>query len=185
MKRFIVVEGPDNAGKSTLIKLLVNEGITELKFPKRTCDGLFKIESANDFAIFETLLDELATGTYVIDRFLISNMVYEGIRGGANSQRYIDKFHELNTKYNFTWVMLTRNKIGIDFDDDNISLSKTAFNSIIDSYSNYCKVLGLRETQYLKHNLMNEVIHCSDFLLHDIKDRLTEPLIWMMNESNE
>lgn len=185
MKQFIVVEGPDNAGKSSLIKLLVAEGVQELKFPKRTSDGLFKIESVNDFAIFETMLDNLADGMYVIDRFLISNMVYEGIRCGKSAQRYIDKFNELNEKYNFTWVVLTRNKLGVDFDDDNISLSKDGFNMVIDSYSTYCKLLQIKEVQYLKHNLMNEVVHCNTFLLHELSHKLTEPLLWMTNKSSE
>lgn len=184
MKQIIVIEGPDNAGKSSLIKLLKNEGCKEIKFPKQTKTGLFKIESENDFAIFESMLEHLADGLYVIDRFLISNMVYEGLRG-VDTSRYVNKLKELSERNVIDFIVLKRNKIGVDFSDDNISLSKDGFNQVIDSYSNYCKLLGIREYQYLKHDINNEVVHVNEFLLHELVHKLTEPLLWMTKESKE
>lgn len=157
MANLILVEGPDNSGKTTIINELIKRGGILLDFPKRTSEGLFKCESRNEIAIFTTMLNHLKTEWYILDRSYISNMVYEGIRGNK-IDHYIDDFNQLCKNHEVFVVPLIRNYIDEDFKDDNIILDKKQFNDVIDSYVSVYSLLNLVPIKYLSHDHSNKVI---------------------------
>ena len=137
MAKLIIVEGPDNSGKSTFISdmLLRYPELKELKFPKRNRDDeLFKIETANELDIFDTMFKHL-DGVYIVDRMLFSNVVYNKIRGEYNTQDYAN-IYDFLAKHQVLVCPFYRSAINIDFEDDNIKLSAYDFNHVILEYLN-------------------------------------------------
>lgn len=159
MARLILVEGPDNAGKTTLINRIRNiVNVELLEFPKSTAFGRFTIESRNEVAIFETMLEHLPDNKiFVLDRGYISNIVYGELRAMSPEQKsyidvYRDDFRRLIKNNDVYVIALTRNEITCEFEDDLISLSNGGFN----------KVIKLFEQEYSRFN-----IHCDKILEHD------------------
>lgn len=169
MAKLIIVEGPDNSGKSTLISHLKSLGVKELSFPKKTSEGLFKIESRNEVAIFETLLCQLE-GTYLVDRGYLSNVIYEGLRGKPTDQ-YIEDILRLTSKAQLKFIPLTRNNLDQDFEDDLIKLDKAKFNEVIQRYENLYQVLWLTPYKILEHDGLNNVVKAKsiDQVISDLK----------------
>lgn len=137
MAKLIIVEGPDNSGKSTFISdmLLRYPELKELKFPKRNRDAeLFKIETANELDIFDTMFKHL-DGVYIVDRMLFSNAVYNKIRGESTVRDYAN-IYDFMTKHEVLVCPFYRSAITVDFEDDNIKLSACDFNSVLLEYLN-------------------------------------------------
>lgn len=112
--RFVVLDGPDGAGKSTQAKLLLEqlkahgktalllrepggtdagEAIRSLLLEKRKHDNLsalaetFLFQAARAQLIQEVIKPALAKGTWVIcDRFTLSTLVYQGLAGGVKRE---------------------------------------------------------------------------------------------------
>lgn len=174
MARLIVVEGPDNSGKSTFIQHLLNNfpGTELIQFPKRNTDkSRFNIITRNDLAIFETMLDYLPQDkVFVLDRSYISNAVYERLRGDSKWPMYTSDMIDLIDHHDVLVVPLTRNYLDVPFQDDLISLSAEGFNKVIDLYNDEYEGLGLKPIEILKMDNENNPIE--SMALIDIDDAL-------------
>lgn len=171
--KLIVVDGPDNAGKTTLIdELTACVGFEKLNFPKRTEQGRFTIASRNEVAIFETMLEHLdPSKIYVIDRGYISNLVYYKFRKefgidlmdcekteNFDEDDYVNDIQRLKENHDVLYLTLTRDKLNADFEDDLISLTKDEFNRIIELFEQETAYAGGVKHKILTHNAQNEVI---------------------------
>jgi GTPase SAR1 family protein len=138
--KFIIVDGPDGAGKSTLISTLCDDkSAVEIKFKKTLPSGtLLRINAEKDFELLFSMFDLLdKSKTYVLDRFLVSNLVYDKVLRGEDTE--VSKFYyeELKNRFNVLEIFLTRPHIQEDFEDDRIKMSRTQFNLMIDEYKRY------------------------------------------------
>lgn len=141
---FIVFEGMDNCGKSTLLNNVVDaysDLVKEIKFKKTLPSGaLLRINAEKDFEILFSMFELLDPQyTYLLDRFIPSNMVYDKVLRGEDtslSQRYWDEFNE---RFDVTTIILTRPHIKADFVDDRISLTRDQFNLALDEYKKFGK----------------------------------------------
>ncbi|ASD52023.1 thymidylate kinase [Pseudomonas phage PspYZU05] len=173
MANLIIVEGPDNSGKSTFIEELRDVfGYTKITFPKRTKEGIFKIASRNEVEIFNAMLEHLdPSKVYIIDRCHISNIVYEAIRG-SNVTQYKEDLKLLLEKHDVYIVPTTRNKIVCDFSDDLISLSPFGFNKVIDLYDEIYSELGLKPEKLIEMDSHNNYIKTNTDTVTDVMKRI-------------
>lgn len=167
MADIILVEGPDNSGKTTLIEDICTKYCDthiNLDFPKRTDSGRFTIETRNEVACFETMLKYIDPRyVYVLDRGYLSNIVYGELRAMTKDEKdKIDVYREdlarLCTEHNVTIIGLTRNPLEIEFEDDLISLSNGGFNKVISLFEKEYKRLGIEPTKILNHDSKNKII---------------------------
>ena len=184
MANVILVEGPDNAGKTSFINRILKDNtwcISQLEFPKRPDSGRFTIETRNEVAIFETMLDYLPNDhAYILDRGYISNIVYGSLRAmdpqqKASIQVYRDDLERLSKNHSVYCIGTTRNKIECDFEDDLISLSNGGFNKVIDMFEAEYQRFGIKSVKLLEHDPFNKVLHETDeydVLLKDVADYL-------------
>ncbi len=150
--KLIIVDGPDESSKSTFIKDLTYFcGQTqEIKFKKTLPSGeLLRINTEKDFELLFSMFDLLdKSKTYVLDRFIVSNLVYDKVFRNASdeymavSRKY---YVELKERFNVFEVFLTRDEIGEDFEDDRIKIPKDKFNEIIREYLKYGEAWRLIE----------------------------------------
>lgn len=181
--KLIVVDGPDNSGKTTLIDELTSYvGFEKLNFPKRTGQGRFTIAARNEVAIFETMLEHLdPSKIYVLDRGYISNLVYYKFRKefklelmdcekaeNFDEDDYVNDIQRLKENHNVLYLNLTRDKLNADFEDDLISLTKEQFNRIIELFEQETAKAGGVSHKILTHNELNEVID-AELLTHKHK----------------
>lgn len=160
MANLILVEGPDNTGKTTYIDHLVkHHGCVKIDFPKKVSNGLrFTIESPSEVACFETMLDHLPKDKcFVLDRGYISNIVYESFRG-KSPRAYYEDFNRLQMNHNVLVVPFTRNPVDSDFKDDLINLRSSEFNKIIGMFAETYAKLGYEQIKNILHTPENEVI---------------------------
>jgi thymidylate kinase len=137
-----VFDGMDNCGKSTLISDLVRDmwpHTKEVKFPKTMPSGaLLRMNTEKDFEILFTMFELLdPTKTYLLDRFIVSNLVYDKILRGEDvelSHRYHEEFKR---RFKVLEIFVTRPHIGEAFVDDRIKLTKDQFNAGIEEYKKY------------------------------------------------
>lgn len=183
MARLILIDGPDNAGKTSLINriLMSTSAAKLLDFPKRTASGRFTIESRNEVAIFETMLKHLGNTTYILDRGYISNIVYGELRAMSRKEKnalstYREDLLRLLNEHEVYTVGLTRSHIECDFTDDLISLSDGGFNKVVDLFEEEYNRFGIKSVKILKHTSLNEVVGTTseyqellDGILHFIK----------------
>lgn len=158
MAKLIIVEGPDNSGKSTIIQnlLIDNPDYKLLDFPKRVDNKAFKLCTRNEVTIFETMLNYLDDKyTYICDRGYISNIVYGILRDEEFVSDYVSDFNRLINNHNVNVIGLTRNKIYCDFEDDNIKLSADEFNHVIDLYDFVYDMFNIEYNQILDHDEFN------------------------------
>lgn len=160
MARIILVDGPDNAGKTTMIGNICDIGhqYVKLSFPKRTSEGRFDIKSRNEVACFETMLDYLdPKKVYVLDRGYISNWVYGHYRCEDTTSTYKEDFKRLCRNHNVLPIVLTRNEITSGFEDDLISLSQADFNLIIELFEEFADENDIKMVQVLNHYGNNNI----------------------------
>ncbi|MFK5882828.1 MAG: hypothetical protein QM489_00655 [Candidatus Izemoplasma sp.] len=138
--KLIMVDGPDGAGKTTFIRSLLQKHKAKLfTMPKSAPDGsLMKINTAKHFEIMKAFLVLLDPNyTYIFDRCYLSNLVYD--ENQSESMIFREWLLE-KSEINLLEIILLRNHVVEDFEDDKISLSRDQFNRIIDRYelfSNY------------------------------------------------
>lgn len=171
MANMILVEGPDNSGKSTFIKSLVREGFTLLEFPKKTSEGKFKCVSVNEVAIFLTMCQYLdPSKVYVLDRGMLSNIVYDGIVPGNDEliRSMLVDLLKFTRENNVFVVPLTRNNIDFDFEDDLIKLPKDKFNSVVAAFDSLYSELHLESDQLLDHDAANNLITSHTQTAHEL-----------------
>lgn len=77
---FVVIEGPDGVGKSTLVAGLGRRGWPTFKFPRdpRPATGLHRAEAMLD-DMADARDELLAAGPAVVDRYDMSTLVYQGL----------------------------------------------------------------------------------------------------------
>ncbi|AJD81855.1 hypothetical protein YenMTG1_047 [Yersinia phage vB_YenM_TG1] len=164
MARLILIDGPDNAGKTTMVRniLQISDRYELIDFPKRTDSGRFDIKSRNEVACFETMLEHLdPTKIYILDRGYISNWVYGLWR---NKSVDLEEFEQYETDYlrlvdnhKVLTLILMRNNIDSSFKDDLISLSKEDFNYIISLFKTFANEHDIEQVQVLNHNGANKI----------------------------
>ena len=139
---FIVFEGMDNCGKSTLLQNTLERYPSwskELKFPKTLPSGaLLRFGGEKDFETMFALFEHLDPKfTYFMDRFIPSNMVYDKVLRGEDVSQSLYYWKEFNRRFNVTTIILTRPPIRGDFVDDRIKLTKDQFNAALKEYKLY------------------------------------------------
>ena len=140
--KFIVFDGMDNCGKSTLLQDVaraMGQYAKEIKFPKTMPSGaLLRMNTEKDFEILFTMFELLDPAkTYLLDRFIVSNLVYDKVLRGedvALSQHY---YAEFKRRFNVMEVFVSRPPISTEFIDDRISLTVDQFNAGIEEYKKY------------------------------------------------
>lgn len=142
--KLLIIDGSDHSGKSTLIKDLswYYDKVEEIKFKKTLPSGdLLRINSEKDFELLFSMFELLdKKKTYVLDRFIVSNLVYDKVFRNASeeylalSKRY---YAEMKERFNVLEVFLTRDEITTDFEDDRLKMPKDTFNLVIKEYLNY------------------------------------------------
>lgn len=159
MARLILIDGPDNAGKTTMVRniLQISNKYELVDFPKRTETGRFDIKSRNEVACFETMLEHLdPTKIYILDRGYISNWVY-GTWRSEDVLQYETDFLRLIDNHKVLTLVLTRNNIDNSFKDDLISLSKEDFNYIIELFKTFADEQDIQQIQVLNHTGANKI----------------------------
>lgn len=159
MAYIIIVDGPDNSGKTTFIQDICELGnqYQVIDFPKRTDEGRFDIKSRNEVACFETLLEYLdPKKVHILDRGYISNWVYGKLRN-EEVNRYEDDFNRLRDNNHILPIILTRNEISVDFKDDLISLDSTKFNKVIKLFNEFAEENDVKVRQMLNHGIKNDL----------------------------
>lgn len=169
--RFVVVEGPDGAGKSTLIDSLAGIiGLQQIEFPKTLPSGaLLRINTEKDFELLFATFEHLDRRfTYLIDRFMLSNIVYDSILRNEDvslSEKYRKIFAD---RFDVLEIVLTRDHIGMAFEDDRIKMPAAAFNDIVDYYEKLAV-----SHKIVSRNRANEVVSVNlevfDALVEEVK----------------
>ena len=140
--KFIVFDGPDNSGKSTLIQEIAStyqDRVVEVKFNKTTPSGaLLRINTEKDFEILFSAFDLFEKSrTYLLDRFIVSNLVYDKVFRNEDTSISEYYYKEFKERFDVLEVFVSRPPAQADFIDDRIKMSKDQFNKIIDEYKKY------------------------------------------------
>jgi hypothetical protein len=140
--RFLIFDGVDEVGKSTFIEQVkahpnAQGKVVELEFPKLLplSGDLLRINDEKSFELLFAAFKYLDPQyTYILDRFITSNLVYDKVLRGEItkvSMHYWDQFRDL---FNVKQILFTRPEINHDFVDDKIMMSKNEFNACIREY---------------------------------------------------
>ena len=147
--KFILFDSVDECGKTTFINRLVKhdlvEGfgpfnhVKELRFPKVLPSGqLLRINDEKSFELVFTLFEDLRPDvTYLLDRFIMSNLVYDKVLRGEDVSLSLHYYQEFKKRFDVLEVLLTRPHITTDFVDDKIKMTRDQFNGCIDEYKKY------------------------------------------------
>ena len=147
--KFLLFDSVDECGKTTFINRLVKydliEGfgpfnhVKELKFPKVLPSGaLLRINDEKSFELIFTLFESLDQSyTYILDRFIMSNLVYDKVLRGEDTSLSLHYYNEFKRRFAVAEVLFTRPHIGEDFVDDKIRLTRDQFNQCIDEYKTF------------------------------------------------
>jgi thymidylate kinase len=140
--KFIVFDGMDNCGKSTLLKDLARDlwpQAKEIKFPKTMPSGtLLRMNTEKDFEILFTMFELLEYGkTYLMDRFIVSNLVYDKVLRGEDVALSHHYHAEFKRRFQVLEVFVTRPPIKEAFVDDRIKLTVDQFNAGLEEYKKY------------------------------------------------
>lgn len=160
--KFIILDGPDGSGKTTLAKKLEKSGARMFKYPKRLNNGdLFRINTESHFEILRMTLPYFGPGVYVTDRFYLSNIVYDKILRDEDITASLNFRSWFVENMDVTEVILTRPKIKTDFEDDLLKMPKETFNSIIDEYRQYGRnydIINNKTDEEILNNIMSTLI---------------------------
>ncbi len=181
--KFIIFDGVDACGKSTMINDLIKHDlmeafgpfnhVKEIKFSKLLLnDKPLIINDEKSYEIMFTLFDMLQTDTtYILDRFIMSNLVYDKIFRDEDISLSLKYYEEFKRRFNVHEVILTRPHIKDDFEDAKIKMSKEKFNLCIDEYHKYAtnqqllihsengSMIGVNDNMYKK--IFND---CAEFI---------------------
>lgn len=143
--KFLIFDGVDEVGKSTFIEQVkanprIQGRVVELNFPKLLpiSGDLLRINDEKSFellfAAFEYLNPQY---TYILDRFITSNLVYDKVLRGETTSVSTYYWNEFNDRFLVKQILLTRPEIDHDFVDDKIKMPRDTFNACIREYRNY------------------------------------------------
>lgn len=143
--KFLIFDGVDEVGKSTFIEQLkanarCSGGVVELNFPKLLpiSGDLLRINDEKSFELLFAAFEYLDPRyTYILDRFITSNFVYDKVLRGETTSVSTYYWNELNDRFLVKQILLTRPEIDHDFVDDKIKMPKDTFNACIREYRNY------------------------------------------------
>lgn len=140
--KFIVFDGMDNCGKSTMISDLSRDlwpKAKEIKFPKTLPSGtLLRMNTEKDFEVLFTMFDLLDhSKTYLMDRFIVSNLVYDKILRGENTALSQHYYAEFKRRFKVLEIFVTRPPIRSEFIDDRIKITVEQFNAGLEEYKKY------------------------------------------------
>lgn len=140
--KFIIFDGADECGKSTLIQELVDthsETVKEIKFNKTMPSGaLLRINTEKDFEILFSMFDLLdQSKVYLLDRFMVSNLVYDKVFRGEDTSVSEYYYKEFKEWFDVLEIFVSRPEVQDDFEDDRIKMSKDQFNDVIREYKKY------------------------------------------------
>jgi len=143
--KFLIFDGVDSVGKSTFIdkvKQTFHPGqeVVELNFPKilPISGNLLRINDEKSFELLFAAFDYLdQSKTYILDRFITSNLVYDRVLRGETTGISTHYWNEFKSRFNVKQVLFTRPEINHDFVDDKISMPKDTFNACIREYYQY------------------------------------------------
>lgn len=140
--KFIVFDGMDNCGKSTLLRDLAKDfwpHAKEIKFPKTMPSGaLLRMNTEKDFEILFTMFELLDPAkTYLLDRFIVSNLVYDKVLRGEDVELSHRYYAEFKRRFEVMEVFVSRPPIKAEFVDDRIKLTIEQFNVGIEEYKKY------------------------------------------------
>lgn len=156
--RFIIIDGPDGSGKTTLAEKFVQAGAKMFKYPKRLSNGdLFRMNTESHFEILRMTLPYFEHGIYVTDRFYLSNCVYDKIFRDEDISASLAFREWIKDNLDVMEIILTRPKIEEDFEDDLIKMPKDTFNSIIDEYKKYGRNYDIINNQKDSDDLLDSI----------------------------
>lgn len=140
--KFIIVEGVDGVGKSSIKDRILSQyaEACEIKFQKnlQITGELTRINTEKDLMILSTLFPMLSQDrVYVLDRFILSNLVYDGVFRGEDTSMSLYYYKKFKEENNVLELIFTRDHITTDFVDDRIAIPMDQFNSLIDEYAKY------------------------------------------------
>ena len=174
--RFIVFDGMDNCGKSTLLRDLARDlwpRTKEIKFPKTMPSGaLLRMNTEKDFEILFTMFELLDPDkTYLMDRFIVSNLVYDKILRGEDVELSHRYHAEFKRRFEVLEIFVTRPPIKEAFVDDRIKLTVEQFNAGIEEYKKYgtnWQILMRNENDQPTTELYNRQLvydECASFII--------------------
>lgn len=142
--KFLIFDGVDEVGKSTFIEMIkMNPNcvgrVVELNFPKLLPSGkLLRINDEKSFELLFAAFDYLNPHyTYILDRFITSNLVYDKVLRDENTSESLHYWNEFMTRFDVRQYIFTRPPINHDFVDDKISMPRDKFNGCIEEYTKY------------------------------------------------
>ena len=176
--KFIVFDGMDNCGKSTLLKDVARDmwpHAKEIKFPKTMPSGaLLRMNTEKDFEILFTMFDLLdPSKTYLMDRFIVSNLVYDKVLRGEDVALSHHYYAEFKRRFDVLEVFVSRPPITVEFIDDRISLTIEQFNAGIEEYKkygpNYQILLRDEHDNPTTPNAGRDILYrqCTNFIRHN------------------
>ena len=176
--KFIVFDGMDNCGKSTLIKNLVgvygDTRVREVVLPKTLPSGtLLRINTEKDFELLFSMFDLLdGHDVYLMDRFIVSNLVYDKVLRGETTELSKKYYEEFLRRFAVLEIFLTRPPVSNDFVDDRIRMTRDQFNAGIVEYSKYGPNYHLlhRDENDQPAGVNNGVHSLISFRLHEFID---------------
>ncbi len=178
--KFIVVDGPDGVGKSTMLQRICSkfDNVKKIDFPK-TIDGEtpMKIETPNDFEIAFTIFNYLDPNyVYILDRFMISNIVYDKVFGRPEGKNGTSRwFHNrFRNDFDVLELFFTREFVDEAFEDDLIKADAYTFNDIILTYrsqrGNHYQVIERANGEI--HSNETEISKCLDDVIQFIGPKI-------------
>jgi thymidylate kinase len=172
MTKFIVLEGPDNVGKSTLVrKISQTYKAKALNFQKTLPSGaLLRMNTEKDFSILHTLFQYLDPEyVYILDRFVVSNLVYDKVLRGEDVSESEVFYKQFVADFQVHEIFLTRPHVQADFIDDRIRMTKDQFNAVIDEYEKYSNGTA---KDLLFRNLLDEPVAEKPEIMYQIFQEL-------------
>jgi thymidylate kinase len=174
LTKFLIFDGVDEVGKSTFIEMIkmnpqCKDKVVELNFPKLLPSGtLLRINDEKSFELLFSVFDYLDPKyTYILDRFITSNLVYDKVLRSEDVSVSMHYWAEFMTRFNVKQYLFTRPEIQKDFVDDKIKLSRDQFNGCIAEYKKYgTNHMLLQRNSFdmligvdmpLKHQLIDEI----------------------------
>lgn len=162
--KIIFIDGPDVSGKTTLIKNSLNKykKLKELNFNKGLT-GLLRINTQTHFEILKVLLPNLDPKfTYIVDRCYFSNIVYDKVLRNEDADPSYEFRHWCHKNLKILEIVLDREYVNYDFEDNLISIDKDTFNKVIDEYRNLA----------VKHKY--NILHSDQFNLKKVQNLIKE-----------
>jgi GTPase SAR1 family protein len=139
---FIVFDGMDNCGKSTMMRQVKHAcpGAAHIiEFKKTLPSGdLLRINTEKDFELLFSMFELLdPSKVYLLDRFVVSNLVYDKVLRGESTA--VSEFYhaEFLRRFDVLEVFFTRPPVTQPFVDDRIKLTVEQFNAGLTEYQKY------------------------------------------------